>query len=428
MATRPTCSASSRAAGSAPSASPSTDGWWPCEPVTARRVVGTAARRRPGRHGPARGPAAARPRRRSRATAPAARRRCSTRRPWATPYAARAGSPTPRPSRDDPAPAETLAVAPVARRPDPRAAAHAGPGRRRVPRRARPCTGSTRPQRPVASSLPGCCPRCSTWPPRAPYVERRGPWSASAGRWLAARNPDWSWVADEGRAEQAADRVSAIAALRSADPDAGRALVEQTWDTDGAQHRAAAVAALLVGPGSRRRAVPRALPRRPGQGRPRGGRRLLDRLPGSARAARMADRLRPLLDDSGGTLRKRLEVAAARRPRRGGGPRRPGRPRTGRLPARPLAASRSSRGAPLEVWTDAVARRPDKVRGDGPRLRGRRCVLSAARRGRRPARPRLGAGPARRPSPDTRLLALLPADERERHLRRPGVGRAARRR
>ena len=35
--------------------------------------------------------------------------------------------------------------------------------------------------------------------------------------------------------------------------------------------------------------------------------RLLDRLPGSARAARMADRLRPLLTTHG-TLRKHLEV------------------------------------------------------------------------------------------------------------------------
>ena len=114
-------------------------------------------------------------------------------------------------------------------------------------------------------------------------------------------------MADEGRAEQAADRVSAIAALRRADPDAGRALVEQTWDTDGAQHRAAALAALLVGSGPADEPfLERCLDDRAEIGA-RGGRRLLDRLPGSARAARMADRLRPLLSTHG-TLRKHLEV------------------------------------------------------------------------------------------------------------------------
>ncbi len=127
------------------------------------------------------------------------------------------------------------------------------------------------------------------------------------GRWLAARNPEWSWVAEDGPAEQAADRVSAVAELRRTDPDAGRALVEQTWDTDGAQHRAAALAALVIGlDGADEPFLERCLDDRARSVR-EAACRLLDRLPGSGRAARMADRLRPLLTVHG-TLRKHLEV------------------------------------------------------------------------------------------------------------------------
>ena len=244
--------------------------------------------------------------------------------------------------------------------------------------------------------------------PRATVLGERG-------RWLAARNPDWSWVADEGRAEQAADRVSAVAALRHADPDAGRALVEQTWSTDGAQHRAAAVAALVVGLGPADEPfLERCLDDRAKSVREEAC-RLLDRLPGSARAARMADRLRPLLTYS---------RHAAQAP---GASRCPTTP-TGRrsatgwsTPAQasrsaPAGSSRSSRGAPLEVWTEVTRAEPAKVvamlRPDDALVVHRRADAAA------PGAQDVTWARAllRTRVRDTRLLALLPADERERHL------------
>ena len=72
-------------------------------------------------------------------------------------------------------------------------------------------------------------------------------------------------------------------------------------------------------------------------------------------------------------------------------------------------------GAPLEVWTEVTRAEPAKVVAmlrpdDALVVTG---ALTAAAAG--PSRPHLGAGPDAS-SPDTRLLALLPADERERHL------------
>jgi hypothetical protein len=232
------------------------------------------------------------------------------------------------------------------------------------------------------------------------------------GRWLAARNPDWSWVTDEGRAEQAADRVSAIASLRSADPDAGRALVEQTWATDSAQHRAAALGALRVGLGPADEPfLERCLDDRARSVREEAC-RLLDRLPGSARAARMADRLRPLLSYSGG-FRRRLDVLLPDDPDVAAA-------RDGLVDPGPVGSRRAYwrdqvvRGAPLEVWTDAVRGGPEKVvtlvRGYEDSLL-LALVDAAAGRGDVPwARALLAV------RPDTRLLALLPPDERERHL------------
>ena len=120
---------------------------------------------------------------------------------------------------------------------------------------------------------------------------------------------------------------------------------------------------------------------------------LLDRLPGSARAARMADRLRPLLTTHG-TLRKHLEVELPDDPDAAA-------VRDGLVDPGPGVSKRACwleqivAGAPLEVWTEVTrAERPAKVVA---MLRARRrpaCVAGAltARRGG-PSRPRLGAAP-----------------------------------
>jgi hypothetical protein len=232
------------------------------------------------------------------------------------------------------------------------------------------------------------------------------------GRWLAAHNPDWSWVAGEGRAEQAADRVSAVAELRSVDPDAGRALVEQTWATDSAQHRAAAVAALLVGLGPADEPFLESCLDDRAKSVREGACRLLDRLPGSARAARMADRLRPLLSYSGG-FRKRLDVLLPDDPDASA-------TRDGLVDPGPVGSRRAYwrdqvvRGAPLEVWTETVRGGPEKVvslvRGYEDSLVLALVDAAAGRRDVPWARALLAV------RPDTRLLAVLPADERELHL------------
>ena len=189
--------------------------------------------------------------------------------------------------------------------------------------------------------------------------------------------------------------------------------MEQTWSTDGAQHRAAAVAALLVGLG------PDDEPFLEGclDDRARSVReeacRLLDRLPGSARAARMADRLRPLLTTHG-TLRKHLEIGLPDDPDDAA-------VRDGLVDPGPGVSKRARwlqqivAGAPLEVWTEVTRAEPAKVVAmlrpdDALVVTG---ALTAAAAGRHDL---TWARALMRTSPDTRLLALLPADERERHL------------
>jgi hypothetical protein len=162
------------------------------------------------------------------------------------------------------------------------------------------------------------------WPRRLPDLlaaatydrSLRGAALRAGGRpatWLAAQWPDWSWA--QGDATDAEgwetgsreERVAMLQAVRAADPAAGRALVESTWEQDAPEDRRAFVEALHDGLSiedeplleraldDRRKAVRTAAAR------------LLDRLPGSARAQRMAERLRPLVSVSG-TLRKRLDV------------------------------------------------------------------------------------------------------------------------
>ncbi|WP_034723140.1 DUF5691 domain-containing protein, partial [Intrasporangium chromatireducens] len=95
---------------------------------------------------------------------------------------------------------------------------------------------------------------------------------------------------------------------RRSSPASGRALVESTWDRDSAGARRAHLEALRVGLGpDDEELLERALDDRAASVREVAS-ALLDALPGSARAARMADRLRPLLHQRG--VRKRgLEVS-----------------------------------------------------------------------------------------------------------------------
>jgi hypothetical protein len=144
--------------------------------------------------------------------------------------------------------------------------------------------------------------------PVAGVVDRRG-------RWLAARQPDWGWLvtidavpdssgwATAGRFE----RVAMATALRATDPGEGRRLVTGELASLSAAERAELVETLGTGLGpddeplledlldDRSRAVRVAAAA------------LLDRLPGSRRAARLAGVLGPLVRTSG-RVRRRVEL------------------------------------------------------------------------------------------------------------------------
>ena len=234
------------------------------------------------------------------------------------------------------------------------------------------------------------------------------------GAWLASRNPAWRWLAtpDDVR-ETSSDTLAEVLALRRSDPSGGRALVEETWETDGAQARATGVALLAEGLGPDDEALlERCLDDRAKAVREEAA-RLLDRLPGSARAARMADRLRPLLTVTG-TLRKRLEVGLPDDPDASG-------VRDG-LVEPPRNVSRRAfwlrqivAGAPLSVWTDVVRGDPRKVLAslgadDALVVLGPISDAAAARGDLDWARALLAT------TFDSRLVALLPPGERDQLL------------
>jgi hypothetical protein len=186
------------------------------------------------------------------------------------------------------------------------------------------------------------------------------------GLWLAAQRADWAWVLDAAAGVDvsaepdvdpddwarlpSAERVPVVASLRARDPDAARALVESTWATDAARDRRAHLETFRVGLGP----ADEPLLERALDDRSAGVREvaadLLDGLPGSARAARMADRLRPLVHTTG-MLRRGLEVTLPDEPDVSGRRDGLGKPPP-RRSARGWWLERIVAGAPLDVWAD----------------------------------------------------------------------------
>jgi hypothetical protein len=218
------------------------------------------------------------------------------------------------------------------------------------------------------------------------------------GAWLAVRNPDWRWL---GAGPE-----------RREGPDGIRARIAETWDTDGAQDRAAAVSRLVVGLGPDDEPfLERCLDDRAKAVREE-AQRLLDRLPGSARAARMGERLRPLLTYSGG-LRKRLDILLPDDPD-------PAAVRDGLVELRGQGSKRARwrdqvvRGAPLSVWTEIVGGGPAKVvsllKGFEESLV---IALSDAAAGRGNVEWARALLDLRH---DTRLMAVLPEVERDERM------------
>ncbi|MEV7605630.1 DUF5691 domain-containing protein [Paenarthrobacter sp. NPDC089322] len=139
---------------------------------------------------------------------------------------------------------------------------------------------------------------------------------------------------------------------------------------------------------------------------------LLDRLPDSARAGRMADRLRPLLHFKG-LLNKRVAIdlppdpdAAALRDGLAPNPRTGEPDRLGRLET-------IVRGAPLEVWTTVSGRKPEAIAAlleEEPRILEALSAAVVARRDLAWVRALLTI------RTDVRLLDCLPPPEREQYV------------
>lgn len=261
------------------------------------------------------------------------------------------------------------------------------------------------------------------------------------GAWLAAAHEPWGWAAtpsDDAVQEPAAqtpagvpltalaavtterwaqlptpERETELARVRAADPDAGRALVESSWGTDSAADRARLLKALGPVHPSDEAFLERALDDRSVKVREAAA-SALDRLPGSARAARMADRLRPLLRVSG-LLRKTLDVELPPDPdeaalRDGlGAPKGVGSVRGWRL-------QRICASAPLGVWTEVTGADPDRTWAMLSQRDARAGLLEAVVLHRDPTWAAALSADVWHPS----LLALLPRERVEqvalRHL------------
>ena len=197
------------------------------------------------------------------------------------------------------------------------------------------------------------------------------------GRWLAGLREEWSWVADAAAGADArtgsraggaspdagewarlpsTDRIAVLAHVRAHDPAAARELVLSTWASDSARDRRAHLDALRAGLGpDDERLLEAALDDRAGTVREAAA-ELLDALPGSARAGRMATRLRPLVHRTG-LLGRGVEVALPDEPDPGGIRDGLGKPPP-RRSARGWWIEQICAGAPLETWVELTGADP----------------------------------------------------------------------
>lgn len=238
------------------------------------------------------------------------------------------------------------------------------------------------------------------------------------GRWLAAQRPEWAWaVADDSAgAEPVADvdplawaqrptaqRVVSLAALRAHDPARGRELLATTWGSDPAAARAELLATLVTGLSDADEPVLEAALDDRGAAVRQTARDLLDRLPASGRARRLGALLRPLVGAVDGRVVVELPTVPDRAAVRDGlvpGPR-------GRS-ERAFWLGVLTRGAPLEVWTEATGLDPTRVVAtlDEPAASLELRVATRLRGDLSWARAHVAHGW------EPTLLGLLPADER----------------
>ncbi|MGX1161197.1 hypothetical protein FBY31_0428 [Arthrobacter sp. SLBN-100] len=218
---------------------------------------------------------------------------------------------------------------------------------------------------------------------------------------------DWAELAS-------ADATTELERLRRTDPAAARRQLGEHWEGLAARERAAHLAtfATNLGPDDEE-LLERALDSKAKSVRDTAA-GLLDRLPDSARAARMAARLRPLLR-LGGVLRKHLDIDLPPEPDTAA--LRDGIPADSHIgePDRLVRLDAIIRGAPLDTWTSLAAGSPASTLA---LLKGETRVLEA-----------IASIAALRADLewvrallddhlDLRLLACLPPAEREERLLR----------
>ncbi|KRF38472.1 DUF5691 domain-containing protein [Terrabacter sp. Soil810] len=252
------------------------------------------------------------------------------------------------------------------------------------------------------------------------------------GRWLAGLRDEWSWVEgaaagaeartasrtegtapdpDEWARLPSPDRIAVLAGVRAHDPGAARELVRLTWSTDSARDRRAHLEALRIGLGPDDESLLEVgLDDRAGTVREAAA-ELLDALPDSARAARMAARLRPLVRRTG-LLGRGVEVTLPDEPdpaalRDGLGKPPP------RRSARGWWLEQICAGAPLEIWVELAGADPSATL---KRLTDAQAtdVLAGIRRAARSRRDPEWAAALLERGWDAALVPALPREPRER--------------
>ncbi|WP_404869379.1 DUF5691 domain-containing protein [Kitasatospora griseola] len=260
------------------------------------------------------------------------------------------------------------------------------------------------------------------------------------GRWLAPQNPDWRYVtrtaADHDDLDRPgellwqeglfAERVTHLTRLRRTDPAAGLALLASTWPTERAEDRVLFLDALQDGlSGADEEFLEAALGDRSKNVRATAA-ELLSTLPGSALAARMADRARAAVRFAAGRLHITPPDACDAAMQRDGIP---VKSPTGRG-ERAWWFGEVAAAAPLALWTADTGLTPDRLLavptvdadGDGGAewaedLREAWARAAVRQQNADWARALLGAPPrpgreSRTPGAPAKLLAVLSPAER----------------
>lgn len=263
------------------------------------------------------------------------------------------------------------------------------------------------------------------------------------GRWLADRARAWRWLEQSSALQESIDlieqtfgaarltdgdagvtsavdphrwalesttaRAAQLRRLRGNDPAAARDLLATAWGRDSAKDRRTLLEALRVGLGpDDEELLEAALDDRAASVRELAA-ELLDGLPASRRASRMAGRLRPLVGETG-LVRRQLEVRLPDDPDAAG--RRDGLTAPPRgVSARGWWLQRIVAGAPFEAWAAPAARTVQRLRDEDALVGLRRAAI--ARQDADWARALLDRGPDPRQPTAAELLGVVPPPERE---------------